>query len=45
MLRAVADRVVNALNDCVVVLGSSMNGKAHAVAKVSKSMTGTTNDG
>ena len=41
VLRAVADRVVNALNDCVVVLGSSMNGKAHAVAKVSKSMTGT----
>ena len=39
VLRDLADRVVNALGDCVVVLGSTINDKAHAVAKVSKSMS------
>ena len=38
VLRDLADRVVNALGDCAVVLSSRLNGKSHAVAKVSSSV-------
>jgi alanyl-tRNA synthetase len=40
VLRELADRAVNALGDCVVVLGSSVNHKGHAIAKVSPSVMG-----
>ena len=38
VLRDLADRVVNALGDCAVVLSSRLNGQSHAVAKVSSSV-------
>tara|TARA_Y100001935_G_scaffold255638_1_gene270344 strand:- start:3005 stop:5482 length:2478 start_codon:yes stop_codon:yes gene_type:complete len=41
VLRELADRAVNALGDCLVVLGSSINDKGHAIAKVSPSVMGS----
>lgn len=38
VLRDLADRLVNALRDCAVVLSSQTNEKAHAIAKVSNSI-------
>ena len=41
VLRDLADRLVDTLGDAVVVLGSSINNKGHAVAKVSPSLVNT----
>ena len=41
VLKDLADRLVDTLGDAVVVLGSSINNKGHAVAKVSPSLLGS----